>query len=243
MSARDVAKRAIFEELLAEGVAALLFDPRRPGVTVPAHLRGSVHVRLNYSYRYHVADFAITDDEVRASLTFGGRPALCVVPWSAVFAVADEGDEQHWIWFDDRPHELGPPSPLPGAIPPDAVFERSLARGQRVVTDAILVAERSAGGGAVSRHEGTHAPSGRSRARPSPLRVIAGAREPAAASRAVGGSAGAVGPAAVGTAPDAQIGGDTPRQGDVRADKDRANSGAEGPPAPPAGRPALRRIK
>ncbi len=100
---RNRAKLRCFRSLLESGVTALHFDARAPGVSVPERLRRDPWLVLNYSYRYNVADFTFDDNEVRATLQFGGQPHLCVVPWTAVFAITDDGRTQGQHWQEDLP--------------------------------------------------------------------------------------------------------------------------------------------
>lgn len=100
---RNRAKQRCFRHLLDAGVTALHFDARAAGVQVPEQLRSDPWLVLNYSYRYNVADFTFDDKGVQASLTFGGRPHLCFVPWKAVFAITDDARTQGQHWQEDLP--------------------------------------------------------------------------------------------------------------------------------------------
>lgn len=102
---RNRAKQRCFRHLLETGVTALHLDARAPGVIVPERFRDDPWLVLNYSYRYNVTDFAFDDNEVRASLQFSGQPQLCVVPWTAVFAITDEGRTQGQHWQEDLPDD------------------------------------------------------------------------------------------------------------------------------------------
>ena len=91
---------------LERGVTMVHLDARRPGVVVPAQFAQDAHLRLNFSYRYSIPDLEIGDERVSATLSFGGRPFRCVVPWSAVFGITSHvtGDVQ--VWPEDVPPEL-----------------------------------------------------------------------------------------------------------------------------------------
>lgn len=97
-------KRDFFEKALQGGIASLHFDARVEGVEVPENFRGASHLKLNYSYRFHIADFCITDDDVVASLSFSGIPHRCVVPWHSVFGVGNQG-ENRFYQFSTEPAE------------------------------------------------------------------------------------------------------------------------------------------
>ena len=157
---RRKAKQAVFEELLAEGVAALHLDARAGGVHVPAHLRGREWLVLNWSYRYGVSDFAFDDSGVRASLSFGGCPHACEIPWDAVFGVTDDSRESGRFWPEDMPAELG-----------------ELRRGLRGSLPAPAVAKREPRG--IARSAQPAVPRHASPSRPaSPFRLIEGGAAP-----------------------------------------------------------------
>jgi stringent starvation protein B len=87
-------KQDAFLALLREGWTSLHLDARRPGVIVPAHLRGEAHLVLQYGHDLPISipDLEIDDYGVRATLSFQRTPNLTVVPWSAVYVVAcDDG--------------------------------------------------------------------------------------------------------------------------------------------------------
>lgn len=85
-------KRDFFARSLQSGVASVYLDPRVQGVKVPDAFRNQVPLVLNYSYRYHIADFEFHDDSIVASLSFGGVPYQCTVPWDAVMGIGNQGE-------------------------------------------------------------------------------------------------------------------------------------------------------
>lgn len=145
--------RDVFAELLQDGITSLHLDARHPGVRVPPWLRDRGWLVLNYSYRYNIADFDFDDDEVFASLSFGGRPYPCRVPWSAVFGISDAGRDRLWIWPALVPaDQVGDllPAPLRAALPEDALLEQR---------DGALIVHRAARLGRPSRAEDTPRPA------------------------------------------------------------------------------------
>lgn len=99
----ELAKAQCFMAVLDGGVASLHLDPRRPGVQVPARYRDQDWLVLNYSHAYRIKDFAIDDGGVTATLSFGGSPYTCRVPWAAVFGVTDEQRTRGLVWEEDMP--------------------------------------------------------------------------------------------------------------------------------------------
>lgn len=99
-------KKKLFATLLDMGITALHLDPRRQGVIVPGRFRQQNWLVLNYSYRYGIADFRFDDQVVEASLSFGGQPFYCRVPWAAVFAITDNSRQRGRIFHDEVPQDV-----------------------------------------------------------------------------------------------------------------------------------------
>ncbi len=118
----------VFSELLELGITALHLDARAEGVRVPPWLRDRGWLVLNYSYRYNIADFEFDEQGVFASLSFGGRPFPCWVPWSAVFAISDADQQRLLLWPERIPSDQIDallPAALRAALPPDVVLEQT----------------------------------------------------------------------------------------------------------------------
>ena len=103
MPVRSPEKKQTLLAFLARGVAMVHLDARRPGVLVPEQFKSDAHLRLNLSYRYGLPDFEVGDEQVTATLSFSGRPFLCVLPWDAVFAVTSSGTAEGQVWPEDLP--------------------------------------------------------------------------------------------------------------------------------------------
>lgn len=110
------------ERLLAaldQGMVMIHLDARRPGVLVPASLKGEAHLRLNLSYRFDPPDLTVGEWGVRSTLSFSGSRFTVAVPWSALFAIASHVTKEYWMYLDDMPPELlqqpaaAPPRPAP----------------------------------------------------------------------------------------------------------------------------------
>jgi stringent starvation protein B len=131
MTLRIPSKKQTLLAYLERGVAMVHLDARRPGVSVPQQYAQEAHLRLNLSYRYSIRDMEISDKDVRATLSFGGRPFHCLMPWEAVFGITShDGDGQ--VWPEDLPAEVmrsmaereerGAPQPTPsGTVTPVAL--------------------------------------------------------------------------------------------------------------------------
>jgi stringent starvation protein B len=104
------------ERLLAaldQGMVMIHLDARRPGVLVPASLRGEAHLRLNLSYRFEPPDLTVSEWGVRSTLSFSGSRFTVAVPWSALFAIASHVTKEFWMDSEAMPPELVPPAPPP----------------------------------------------------------------------------------------------------------------------------------
>ncbi len=100
------AKRECLEKLLAEGLVFIQLDSRVEGVDLPAHLRRQPVVGLNLSLNFRIEVFDITDEGIRASLSFQGVRHLCVVPWAAVFLMGLADGEGSFVFPESAPIEL-----------------------------------------------------------------------------------------------------------------------------------------
>jgi stringent starvation protein B len=125
------------ERLLAaldQGMVMIHLDARRPGVLVPASVRGEAHLRLNLSYRFDPPDLTVGEWGVRCTLSFSGSRFTVAVPWSALFAIASHVTKEFWMYPDDMPPELlqqpasaRPQQPLP-VVPVAAERPRTFLR-------------------------------------------------------------------------------------------------------------------
>lgn len=107
-----------------EGLVAIHLDARRPGVSVPPHLRGELALRLDIAYGFNLPRLEIDDEGVEATLSFGGRNYTCFLPWYAIFSLSRPRHEgEGFVWPESLPVELrGPmtaalagPEPAPAA--------------------------------------------------------------------------------------------------------------------------------
>ena len=101
------AKREVVSRLLGDGPILIHLDARRPGVSVPATLASDPRLVLRFGHGLTpaIADLDIGDDGVSGTLSFGGVPHCCVLPWSAIYAVVSEVDQRGMVWPDDVPPE------------------------------------------------------------------------------------------------------------------------------------------
>ena len=99
-------KLEAFSKLIELGMTMVTVDSRRPGVVVPPIHQGELQLNLNFSLRFGIEDFNYDDDDVRASLSFGGVPHLCILPWSAVYMIRSHVTDDVAVFPNDLPPEL-----------------------------------------------------------------------------------------------------------------------------------------
>ena len=99
--AQPPAKKDTLMQFLARGIAMVHVDARKPGAQVPEQYQGEAHLRLNLSYRYAIPDLIVGDDEVQATLSFGGTPFRCVLPWDCIFGITSNSTGDGQVWPED----------------------------------------------------------------------------------------------------------------------------------------------
>ncbi len=91
----------IMERLLDAGKVMVHLLPGLLGVRVPSNFRHERILRLNFSYRFGIADFQVDERGVRASLSFAGVQQFCDIPWGAVVALSSEVTDEIYVWVED----------------------------------------------------------------------------------------------------------------------------------------------
>ncbi|HTM22045.1 MAG TPA: ClpXP protease specificity-enhancing factor SspB [Kofleriaceae bacterium] len=101
-------KRELVERLIGDGPVLIHLDPRRDGVSVPVRLACGPRLVLRFGYDLKPAihDLQIGEGGLSGTLTFGGVPHHCVLPWDAVFAVVAEDTGKGMVWAEDVPAEV-----------------------------------------------------------------------------------------------------------------------------------------
>ena len=80
-------KLRLFSEWIEAGMVMVVSDPRTNGVQVPSYLRNLCELRLNFSLRFDLRDFAFDEQGISATLMFPEGLFFCMLPWPAVFAL------------------------------------------------------------------------------------------------------------------------------------------------------------
>ncbi len=121
-------KRRAVEALLDRGPVLVHLDARHDGVDVPSHLGSNARLVLRFGYGLTpaITDLTVDDTGIGGTLTFGGVPHHCVIPWPAMYAAMVEGEERGTVWPEDVPGDVllasgdepaEDPTPAPAAEP------------------------------------------------------------------------------------------------------------------------------
>ncbi|MGE0546772.1 MAG: hypothetical protein AB7R00_06930 [Kofleriaceae bacterium] len=122
-------KRRTLEQLLARGPVLVHIDARRSEVAVPPRFRAdpSLVLRFGYSLTPAIEDLTVDDTGICGTLTFGGNPFRCILPWTAVYAAMVEGEQRGTVWPEDVPEDVltggGEPASAPAPAAPAPVKE------------------------------------------------------------------------------------------------------------------------
>ena len=98
-------KRTFVEQLLERGPVLVHVNARRGDVVVPARFRGDPKLVLRFGYGLQpaIVDLAVDTGGMSGTLTFGGVPFHCSLPWPAVYAAVVEGEQRGMVWPEDIP--------------------------------------------------------------------------------------------------------------------------------------------
>lgn len=117
-------KRTVIDDLLAKGPVLVHLDARRSDVAVPERFRNEPKLVLRFGYGLTppIPDLTVNEHGMSATLTFGGAPFRCVLPWAAIYAAVADGEQRGMVWPDDIPEDLlmgaGDTAPSPPPAPP-----------------------------------------------------------------------------------------------------------------------------
>ncbi len=98
-------KRELVEKLLGDGPILVHVDARRDDVSIPQGFRDDPKLVLRFGYGLTpaIVDLSVDGSGIAGTLTFGGVPHRCRLPWPAIYAVVSEVDQRGMVWPDDVP--------------------------------------------------------------------------------------------------------------------------------------------
>ena len=132
-------KRAFVDELLEQGPILVHINALVDGVSVPpafAH-DSKLVLRFGYGLTPPIIDFVVDDNGIEGTLTFGGVPHRCILPWPSMYAVVAEGAQQIMVWSEDVP--LGSVEQLPVSSEKEAPKTSSIRSVRRKAPHLRLV--------------------------------------------------------------------------------------------------------
>ena len=103
-----LSKEGALKELLASHRSVYVWLDSRRNVCVPENLMGKPQLVLQLGYRMPVPirDLEIDKSGWSATLSFGGAPFTCVVPWESVYAIVGEESGKGAVWPGDKPSDV-----------------------------------------------------------------------------------------------------------------------------------------
>lgn len=113
-----ISKKDLLLELLGQSSAFVQLNGRAAGVILPDRWLSEPSVVLQLGYRLPVPipDLQIDDEGIQATLSFGRMPFRCVIPWKAVYGLADE-EGRKAIFPEDLPGNAAANAPEPPPKP------------------------------------------------------------------------------------------------------------------------------
>ena len=143
---KPASKQELLESLLERGMVMVTLDARRPGVDVPAQFAHDPRLRLNLSYRFQLP-LDLNEWGVRASLTFGGMPHECRLPWNSVYQMYSHATKDQYLFPADVPEDLVQATLAQGENAAPAAPAPGKGRPRFAVLEGAAAAQEPAGAG------------------------------------------------------------------------------------------------
>lgn len=124
-------KCKIVERLLhAHPSVFVHFDPRTPTTVVPLRLALRAHLvfQVGYDMPVPIPDLRTAPEGIYGTLSFGGKPFACFVPWSAVCAVVGEGEGSETVFSPPSMDAMIEAGLVPGVT--SITMERHMRKGE-----------------------------------------------------------------------------------------------------------------
>lgn len=110
-------KQDFLTDMLSKGDAMVCLDARLPDVEVPKAHKTNPMLNLVISLNFR-RPIDVLEDGIYGSLSFGGRPHKCVIPFTAVWAIYEPDTQKGQVWEASIPEDIDwgdPASTAPGA--------------------------------------------------------------------------------------------------------------------------------
>ena len=98
-------KQDFLNDMLSKGDAMVCLDARPPDVEVPKAHKTNPMLNLVLSLNFR-RPIDILEDGIYGSLSFGGRPHKCVIPFTAVWAIYEPDTQKGQVWEASIPEDI-----------------------------------------------------------------------------------------------------------------------------------------
>ena len=98
-------KYDILVQLLSEGDAMVCLDARHPEVDVPNTHKDNPALSLVFNLNFR-RPLDVQETGIFATLSFGGRPQKCIIPFEAVWAIHEPESKKGQVWEESFPKDL-----------------------------------------------------------------------------------------------------------------------------------------
>lgn len=98
-------KQDFLNDMLSKGDAMVCMDARQPDVEVPKAHKSNPMLNLVLSLKFR-RPIDILEDGIYGSLSFGGRPHKCVIPFTAVWAIYEPDTQKGQVWESSIPEDI-----------------------------------------------------------------------------------------------------------------------------------------
>jgi stringent starvation protein B len=114
-------KQDFLNDMLSKGDAMVCLDARAPDVEVPKAHKTNPMLNLIISLKFR-RPIDILEEGIYGSLSFGGRPHKCVIPFTAVWAIYEPDTQKGQVWETSIPEDIdwGDPAGTASSATPSA---------------------------------------------------------------------------------------------------------------------------
>jgi len=98
-------KQDFLNAMLGKGDAMVCLDARLPDVDVPKAHKTNPMLNLVISLNFR-RPIDVLEDGIYGSLSFGGRPHKCVIPFTAVWAIYEPDTQKGQVWEASIPEDI-----------------------------------------------------------------------------------------------------------------------------------------
>ncbi len=99
---------AQFTRMIDQGLTSVLVNSWVQGVSLPRELMNQARLLLNWSYRFHLPDFAFDEAGIRGTLSFASGDHYVKLPWASIYVMFLKNGDSWAYWPQQTPDELRP---------------------------------------------------------------------------------------------------------------------------------------